>query len=267
MGDCTGKSCDFEREYALAGEPALLDLERTFRGTAYGGTSWTTLRQAEEAAAALRLNAGRTLLEIGAGAGWPALLIAQLSGCSAVLTDPAPTGLRLARERAARDGLADRCLLAVADGAALPFADCSFDAVHHADVLCCMAGKQQLLRECRRVARPGATMAFSVIWLARTPAGPAERELLEQSGPPHPDAGGDYSELLDAAGWTVHSRSDVTAELLRCVEVLLRESAARRAELVQVLGAVEFEERTKRRRSTRDAIERGLLRRDWFVVG
>lgn len=266
MGGCSGKSCDFEREYAHVWARPLLEIETVVRGAAYGGTSWTTLRQAREAAGALGLRAGQALLEVGAGAGWPALLMAQESGCSAVLTDPSATGLQLARARAARDGMGSRCFTVAADGAALPLADCSFDAVHHADVLCCLPSKLQLLCECRRVARPGAPMAFSVIWLAREPAGSSERDLLQRSGPSHPEAGADYAVLLARAGWEVAARTDVTQELLGCMDVLIRESERRRAELVELLGLADFEERMARRASTREAIVRGLLRRDCFLA-
>jgi hypothetical protein len=63
--------------------------------------------------------------------------------------------------RAEAAGVADRCRAVVADGVALPFADASCDAIRHSDVLCCMAAKLDLLRECRRVAVSHARMVFS----------------------------------------------------------------------------------------------------------
>lgn len=266
MASCIGSMCDFEREYELAYAPALLAIDRAVRCADYGGTSWTTREQAESAAAALCLGPGRALLEVGAGAGWPSLLLAALTRCDVVLTDPSTTALRLARERGSRDKLPGRCFVVAADGAALPFPAASFDAVHHADVLCCMTGKGQLLLECRRVARLGARMLFSVIVLARTPATAEEADLLKLGGPPHTDAEADYSELLAATGWELEKRRDVTSEFLRCMEVLLRESELRRTELVSLLGCGEYEARLARRRSTRTAVERGLLRRECFVA-
>jgi len=104
-----------------------------------------------------------------------------------------------------------------ADGTALPLADDSFDRIHHADVLCCMDHKQDMLRECWRVARNAAHMEFSVISLVRQPAKDGERRVLEQSGPPYPDAGGEYAALLADTGWSVLERIDVTAEFVRCM--------------------------------------------------
>ena len=265
MIGCAG-ACDFARDYETAQDPLMREIERCVRGSDYGATSWTTRDQAEQAAVRLGLGRGRRLLELGAGSGWPALLFATLSGCDVVLADLPLSGLRIARERAATDGLDGRCSVLAADGAALPFADHSFDSIHHADVLCCMDHKREMLRECRRVARAEARMVFSVILLAREPAGHDERRLLQQSGPPYPDAGADYVVLLEEAGWTLVEGIDVTAEFMRCMEVLIEESHARRAPLVDLLGDEDYAERVERRRCTRAAVARGLLRREIFFA-
>ncbi len=266
MVACVGAACNFERDYEIAQEPLFREIELCVRGSDYGATSWTTRDQAEQAAARLGLERGRRLLELGAGSGWPALFLATLSGCDVVLADLPLSGLRIARERAARDGLDSRCSVLAADGAALPFADRSFERIHHADVLCCMDRKREMLCECRRVARAGARMEFSVISLAREPAGDDERRLLQQSGPPHPDAGVDYAVLLKECRWTLLERIDVTGEFMRCMEVLIQESHARRAALVELLGDEDHAERLERRRCTRAAVERGLLRREIFFA-
>lgn len=258
--------CNFARDYEIAQAPLMREIERCVRGSDYGATSWTTREQAEQSVVRLGLGRGRRLLELGAGSGWPALFLATRSGCDVVLTDLPLSGLRIARERAARDGLDGRCSVLAADGAALPFADQSFERIHHADVLCCMDDKRAMLRECRRVARAGARMEFSVIALAREPAGDDERRLLQQSGPPYPDAGADYAVLLEETGWTLVEGIDVTSEFMRCMEVLIEESHARRAALVELLGDEDHAERLERRRCTRAAVACGLLRREVFVV-
>ncbi len=183
-----------------------------------------------------------------------------------MLTDLPLSGLRIARERAAKDGLDDRCSVLAADATALPFADHTFDRLHHADVLCCMDRKREMLQECRRVACVEARMEFSVISLAREPGGDDEQRLLQQSGPPFPDAGPGYAALLMETGWSALERIDVTAEFVRCMDVLLDESHARRRELVELLGEADHAERLERRRSTRAAVACGLLKREIFVT-
>jgi cyclopropane fatty-acyl-phospholipid synthase-like methyltransferase len=244
----------------------MLEIEQRVRGIAYGGTSWTTRKQAEATATRLGLTTGRRLLDLGSGSGWPALFIAQQSGCEVVATDLPLSGLRVAKARIARDALDDSCTVLAANGTALPFADRSFDHIHHADVLCCMIPKHEMLQECRRVARVNAGMEFSVIALARALAGDDERQLLEKSGPPYPDAGADYATLLAEAGWDVLERIDVTAEFTRCMDVLLHEFAERRDALIELLGEQDYTDRLERRLSTRAAVSRGLLKREIFLA-
>ncbi len=265
--NCPTVDRDFGPDYLIARSPLMLEIEQRVRGADYGGTSWTTRAQAERVAGQLGLSPGLRLLEVGGGAGWPGLFLATRSGCEVVISDLPLEGLRIARERAALDGLATRCSIVAADGAALPFGERSFDRIHHADVLCCMAPKRAMLRECRRVARPGALMAFSVISLAAAPSDDEGRRLLQLSGPPCPDAGADYAVLLRESGWEVFERIDDTAEFARCMDVLLEETGARRDALLALLGEQDFAERLQRRESTRTAVARGLLRRESFVAG
>lgn len=253
------------RYYALAGTPVLRDVERRILGCDYGGTSWTTRAEAQSIIARLALDAGSVLLDVGAGAGWPALYFAHLAPLEVVLVDLPLSGMRAALERAAEDGLAPRCRVAVADGTSLPFKDASFDAVTHSDVLCCMPGKLAMLSECRRVARPGARMAFSVIALARV-ASPAERDVVLASGPVFVDAPADYSVLLEQAGWRTLERSDVTAQFDRSIRSALTAMKIHADDLVSVVGREEFADRVKQRRATLAALARGLLKRDLFLA-
>lgn len=112
MGSCVGSVCDFAREYEFALSAPMLDIERRVQGSDYGATSWTTVAQAQAASAALELRPGLRLLEIGAGTGWPALLMARQSGCDLMLTDQPLSGPQVACARAGRDGVDARCRFA-----------------------------------------------------------------------------------------------------------------------------------------------------------
>jgi ubiquinone/menaquinone biosynthesis C-methylase UbiE len=127
------------------------------------------------------------LLNVGAGSGWPALYLAKISGCDVTMSDIPLSGLRAALAWASNDGLASRSQAVAADGARLPFADGSFDALSHSDVLCCMPEKLQMLRDCRRVACKRARMAFSVIAIAPSLEGPLRRLAID-SGPAFVDS-------------------------------------------------------------------------------
>ena len=108
----------FDDLYPLTQAPIMREIERSVCGCDYGGTSWTTRREAEQVGALLGLAPGRRLLEVGAGSGWPGLYLARTTGCDVTLVDMPLAGLRIAARRAALDGLDGACWIALADGAA-----------------------------------------------------------------------------------------------------------------------------------------------------
>ena len=263
--DVTTSTACFARDYELGRSAAMRDLERTVLGCDYGGTSWTTRREAGRIAELLGLRPGVRLLDVGAGAGWPGLYLAQVTGCDVVLADLPLVGLQIALERAAADGFEKRCGVVVADGAALPFGENSFDALSHSDVLCCMPAKLSMLQACRRVACTGARMVFSVIAPAASLSA-SERQIAIESGPEFVDVDADYALLLEQSGWRVQERIDVTAEIAQSIRTSLERMKLRAEALTKVLGVDEFSGRVTRREATLAAIDRGLLKREIFAA-
>ena len=121
--------------YGKRPSDADLAVEREVYGVNAGIVSYTTPAQAEELAAALNVRPGMRVLEIGAGSGWPGILLVNHTGCDAVLTDVPVPALRGAVRRGKGDGVISRLSFAVASGTNLPFIPKSFDAVVHSDVL------------------------------------------------------------------------------------------------------------------------------------
>jgi ubiquinone/menaquinone biosynthesis C-methylase UbiE len=111
-------------------------IELAVIGGEWGANGYTTMRQADHLAAALRLGAGMRLLDLGAGRGWPGLYLAVRTGCQVVLTDFPVEGLRQAMDRAQAEGVTDQAAAVVSSARALPFQAGTFDAVVHTDVLC-----------------------------------------------------------------------------------------------------------------------------------
>ena len=118
---------------------------------------------------------GDQVLDCGAGTGSTALLSAREVGPSGTITlfDLSADMLRVARERAARAGLAGRMTFERGDMVHLPFTDGSFDAAVSTYSLCPLYDPARGALEIYRVVRPGGRIgvAHSVDprnpWLAR----------------------------------------------------------------------------------------------------
>ncbi len=268
----------FSKTYGhLTQSETMLGIERAVCGCDYGCTSWTTREEADDIGNILGLGPGTRYLEIGAGSGWPGLYLAKRTGCEAVLIDLPLGGLQAARKRAEKDGLADRCRIVQADGAALPFAgggpdgsggsggSGGFDAIYHSDVLCCLVDKQAVLAECRRVAGDKSKMVFSVISIA--PAlSDADYEAAAAGGPTFVESPMDYAEMLARTGWTVTARGDVTAEYSETFGHMFGFEKANIDEVERVHGAEGAADLMARRGRTLEALERDLLRREIFAA-
>jgi SAM-dependent methyltransferase len=254
----------FAESYEISSLPAMQAVERSVLGCDYGGTSWTTATQAGQMIEALRLGAGDRLLDIGSGAGWPALYLCEQSGCDVTLVDLPANALALAKQRAAKDGTGERVSLVVASGDELPFVDGHFDAISHSDVLCCLPDKVRVLEECRRVAGRDALMAFNVI-LIPGGVGDGDRQDAIDAGPPFVDAAASYADMLRASGWVIEKRTDVTGEYRRSLNALV-EGLSDSAELLESLGEEAIGESCARRHQQITAIDAGLLARESYVV-
>ena len=125
---------EFDDRYRVIGAPAMRRAERRVIGSDYGATSYTTRTQADQLAVMLRLEPGRLLLDVGTGAGWPGVYLADTTGCDIVLADLPFEGLKAASLRMEGVGVAGGIVNAT--GESLPFRDGMFDAVTSSDVFC-----------------------------------------------------------------------------------------------------------------------------------
>jgi cyclopropane fatty-acyl-phospholipid synthase-like methyltransferase len=255
----------FNQSYRYATSAVIGSIERSVCGCAYGGTSWTTREEAEGIAQALALAPGKRLLEVGAGAGWPSLYLAKLTGCSAVLVDLPLEGLRVASERIEADGLGERCFVAQADGAALPLKGQAFDAISHSDVLCCLTNKLGVLRECRNAVRESGRMAFTVIFVAASLGAEDYAEALA-AGPQFVETETDYEAMLAHTGWRLASRVDLTQTFANSMKRMVEAREAHADQLAELMGALQYEEMITQMRAKLPATKRGLLERAMFVA-
>lgn len=254
---------DFSRIYGEKRKDVWRQIECCVYGCEYGATSWTTREEADALGVRLALSPGKTFLEVGAGAGWPGLYLATSTGARAVLADLPFEGIEIARDRAREDSIAERCSAAVADGAELPFADSSFDAVFHSDVLCCMEAKRAMLKECRRVIRPDGMFSFLVLLVAPG-LSQAEHEKAVSWGPPYIDTDTEYPAMMLEAGWEITEHIDITAAYYETTKTMTAEEKNNADALIELYGEDGYADRLAIGRARLAGVERGFIRREQF---
>lgn len=253
----------FGRSYVRGQMDTMRAIERNICGCDYGGTSWTTRDEAEDVSKLLALCRGKSLLDIGAGSGWPALYLAETSGCDVTLVDLPAEGIRIAMDRAAADRIDGNCRAAVADGSALPFSSGLFDAISHSDVLCCLEAKITVLSECRRVVRDCGKMVFSVISIAAG-ASPKQAAAAVALGPPYIEAECGYGEMLEKTDWRVTDCMDLSPEFEHSTRRLVDEWRKNEARVKPLVGNEDFDNYLTRKVNTLPLIHDGTIRRLLF---
>lgn len=255
----------YNTAYVQGQLPLMADINCHVCGCDYGATSWTTLREADRIAGILGLCEGKGLLDLGSGAGWPAVYFAKACGCDVVMVDLPRDGLRIAMERAARDGVAGKCRAVVGDAAALPLPDAGFEVIHHADLLCCLLRKREVLAECRRVAKPGARMVFTVISVAPD-LSDADHSRAAFLGPEFIEGEAGIADLLDDTGWAVAAVHDLTADFRAATQRKLEIFAQKREALVALQGEPEVARSESMYRARMQVLADRHLLREMYVV-
>jgi len=124
----------------------------------------------EELMELCHIGEGKYVLDVGCGAGVTPCFIARRYGCSVVGVDISEGMVERSRERAKREGVADRVEFRVADAQDLPFEDDLFDAVITESATAFPEDKQRAVSEYVRVTKPGGYVGLSEsIWLKVPP--------------------------------------------------------------------------------------------------
>src|SRR5580704_19285612 len=138
------------------------EIRRQTYGLDLGQTSWVSREEIEEIPRLLQIGASSNVLEIGCGAGGCALHFATTIGCRVTGIDLNAHGIRAAEHSAQAQRLSERARFIQHDASMqLPFSDETFDAAYSNDAFCHIPNRLGLLRECRRVLKPGARLLFS----------------------------------------------------------------------------------------------------------
>ncbi len=120
------------------------------------GARPATLRLAELA----RPGEGMRVLDVGAGVGGPARLLARRFGCRVTALDLTEEFCRLAEELTARTGLSEAVAVVQGDALDMPFPDAAFDLVWTQHASMNIADRERLYAGMRRVCAPDGRLAL-----------------------------------------------------------------------------------------------------------
>ena len=143
--------------------------------------------------AALQLEPGQTVIDLGCGHGGPGLWVAQHTEARLIGIDLSPGGVQLAREQASMMGLDERARFQVGDLTATGLPDACGDAAMSLDVLVFVADQAAGAREVARILRPDARFVFTT-W---------EQAVATERLGVEPLA--DYRPLLEGAGFEMET--------------------------------------------------------------
>ncbi len=168
------------------------------------GPALKSMTEAIVAPAGIR--SGEMVVDAGCGVGGAALDVARAYGARVLGMTISPRQVALARERAARAGLADQARFVVADcSRELPLDDGSVDVLISIEAACHLPDKERFVRECWRVLRPGGRLVGSD-WMrtARATTSTAQRALTAVEQAWHLGgllSGSRWFDLLSGAGF------------------------------------------------------------------
>jgi SAM-dependent methyltransferase len=167
MADPQRESNEAGREFYNANYRNLTtDLYTSIRQEVYdehfGQTGWLTADEQDRLIARLSLSQTARVLDVACGSGGPSLRLVRATGCDIVGIDIHEQGIANATEAAAREGLAERARFERCDASErLPFPDETFDAVVCIDAINHLPDRPRVVKEWRRVLKPGGRIAFT----------------------------------------------------------------------------------------------------------
>ncbi|KUM95976.1 hypothetical protein AQI95_42890 [Streptomyces yokosukanensis] len=201
------------------------------------GIETATDQLTDQLIARLAPQPGRRILDVGCGVGEPAFRLARSADVEVVGVSISSFQVGRASERAGEHGLAERVSFRHADAAELPFPDASFDGAWAFESLIHMPDKEKVLREIKRVLRPGSTLVLADMFSQ------PDTELTFQDIITTPEMA-EYRAVIERAGLVVREFTDITANTIApqpVREKLAADLLARKDDVIPMTGPEEFE--------------------------
>lgn len=210
-------------------------------GQDLGQTSWATAKEFRKIFDLLNLKSSSSVLEIGCGAGGCALFLAESLGCLVTGLDLNAEGIRAASELAAAKKLDSLAKFEVCDvSKPLSFPDSAFDAVFSNDVFCHIPGRLSLLKELRRVLKPGGRLFYSDALVISGAVTNEELAARSSIGFYLFAPAGENERLIEAAGLRLVRAEDATEEAATISKRWHDARIKHRTALIDVEGETNF---------------------------
>jgi cyclopropane fatty-acyl-phospholipid synthase-like methyltransferase len=217
-------------------------IRREAFGEDIGQNSWLTSDEQDRFLQSLDLSPGKTLLDVGCGAGGPALRIAAKTGCSVVGIDVHEQAVTTASWLAAQRGLGERAEFRSADATGpLPFSDARFDAITCIDAVNHFPDRPRVIAEWARLLKVGGRLLFTDATTLTGPLTNAEIATRSSAGfylfVPHA-----YDACVIAqCGLQLLVCEDVTANMAKIAEARRAARESRSAPLREIEGDQAYE--------------------------
>ena len=126
-----------------------------------GQRSWALAQDIVDYIKLLELSRKSLLVDIGCGFGATVDFVAKLVGCHCIGLDINPKAVDYANDRFGGEKDARLRFVQTSPTEALPIPDASVDAILMNDMICHVADRPALLRECHRILKPGKKMVVT----------------------------------------------------------------------------------------------------------
>lgn len=231
----------YDGHYGHLGADPQAEVRRETYGEDLGQASWLTLDELRGWLPLMRLDAAQEGLEACCGSGGVTCRLARETGARWAGVDINVHGIEAASRLAARDGLSSRVSFHVLDASRpLPFPDESFDAVLCNDSINHLPDRLAVLRDWRRLLRPGGRLLFTDPIVVTGQLSNEEIRIRSSIGFFLFTPLGHNERLLQQAGFAVHEVRDSTDAVAAVSERWRSARERRRAALVALEGDEKF---------------------------
>jgi len=205
------------------------------------------------------IRAQHRVLDVCSGLGGPARWIAHRVGCKVTGLDLTKSRVEAAQRLTRRVGLERLVDFREGDATRMPFAPASFDVIVAQEAWVHVPDKAALVAECTRVAKPGATLAFTDIVAPKALSPEDARGLTWAIQAAEAVSADFYVGALKSKGWRIRECEDLGEEWTRILVERLAMYRSLRDTTVAKFGAEHYEDWDRRYAFFVDLYAKGKL--------